>query len=135
METLIHLRILLPTGPFLDKKLVSRIIVETGQGAYGLLPNRLDCVAALVPSILTYESQKEGETFIAIDNGILIKTHQDVYIFVRNAIKGHELGKLTEAIKSEYIEVDDFEKEVRSVLAKLESGFLRQFQEILTDQH
>jgi len=50
-----NLKILLPFQVFAANTGVSRIIAETHQGSFGILPNRLDCVAALVPGILIYE--------------------------------------------------------------------------------
>jgi F-type H+-transporting ATPase subunit epsilon len=48
-QSLMHLKILLPYGVFADRPSVSRIVAETGHGSFGLLPHRLDCVAALGP--------------------------------------------------------------------------------------
>ncbi|WP_269849304.1 hypothetical protein [Methanosarcina horonobensis] len=42
-----NLRILLPFQIFAEKKGVSRIVAEGREGSFGLLPHRLDCVAAL----------------------------------------------------------------------------------------
>ena len=79
-----NLKILLPFQVFAEKSGVSRIVMETTEGAYGLLPQRLDCVAALVPGILTYETESEGEVFVAVDEGIMVKTGPDVLISVLN---------------------------------------------------
>ena len=46
------LRVLLPFQVFAEKTGVSRIVAETRTGSFGLLPRRLDCVAALTPGIL-----------------------------------------------------------------------------------
>ncbi len=59
--TRITLKILLPFRIFTEKTGVSRIVAETREGSFGLLPRRLDCVAALTPGILTYENAAEGE--------------------------------------------------------------------------
>ena len=53
---------------------MSRIVAETREGSFGLLPHRLDCVAALAPGILIYETEAEGEVFVAVDEGVLVKT-------------------------------------------------------------
>ena len=66
-----------------------RIVAETPDGSFGLLPHRLDCVAALAPGILTYESRSKGEICVAVDEGVLIKTGPSVFISVRNAIPGN----------------------------------------------
>ncbi len=50
---LMHLKVLLPFQVFAENTGVSRIVAETREGSFGLLPHRLDCVAALVPGILS----------------------------------------------------------------------------------
>ncbi len=125
-----HLKILQPFGLFLDRSDVKRIVVETYQGGYGLLPNRLDGVAAVEPGIFTYESEQEGTVYLAVDQGILIKTEAEVLVSVRKVIGGKPLGQLHQAIEEEFLKVDDREKDVRAVLAKLEVGFMRQFQKL-----
>ena len=122
-----NLKVLLPFKVFAEKTGVSRIVAESRDGAFGLLPHRLDCVAALAPGILVFETKDEGEVYIAVDEGILVKTGTDVLVSVRNAIGGANLGKLREAVEQEFLELDEQEKSVRSVLAKLESGFVRRF--------
>ena len=42
-----NLKILLPFQVFAERAGVTRIVVETREGSFGLLPHRLDCVAAL----------------------------------------------------------------------------------------
>ena len=125
-----HLRILLPYGIFDEQPNVQRLVVETANGAYGFLPNRLDCVANLVPGILTYETAEKGEVYTAIDIGVMIKTGQDVVVSVRNALSGADLGALQSTVERKFRVLDEREKDVRSVLAKLESGFMRQLQKI-----
>ena len=49
------LKILLPFQILEERSRVSRIVAETPSGSFGLLPHRLDCVAALVPGILTFQ--------------------------------------------------------------------------------
>ena len=122
-----HLKVLLPFRIFAEKSGVSRVVVETRAGSFGLLPKRLDCVAALAPGILVYETAAEGEVYLAIDEGVLVKTGADVLVSVRNAIAGTDLDRLRETVEREFTELDEQEKSVRSVVAKLESGFVRRF--------
>ena len=121
------LKLLLPFQIFDEKTGVSRIVAETREGSFGLLPHRLDCVAPLAPGILVFETAAEGEVCVAVDEGVLVKTGLDVLVSVRNAIGGTDLGKLREAVEREFMNLDEQEKSVRSVLAKLESGFIRRF--------
>lgn len=125
---LIHLKILLPFQVFADLHGVKRIVAETHNGSFGLLPHRLDCTASLAPGILIYETEKEGEVFIAIDEGILVKVGTDVMVSVRNAIGGENLGNLHKAIEKRFLNVDEQEKNVRQVMTKLEIGFIRRFE-------
>jgi F-type H+-transporting ATPase subunit epsilon len=120
-----NLKVLLPFQVFAEKTGVTRIVAETRQGSFGLLPHRLDCVAALAPGILIYEDEAEGEVYLAVDEGVLIKTGPNVVVSVRNALAGTDLGKLRAAIEQEFLHLDEQEKNVRSVLAKMESGFIR----------
>ena len=123
-KTLMNLKVLLPFQIFADKSAVSRIVAETYEGSFGLLPHRLDCVAALAPGILIYENESEGEVFLAVDEGVLVKTGLDVVISVRNAIGGTDLGKLREAVEHEFRNLNERELNVRSVMEKMESGFI-----------
>ncbi|MCG6881436.1 MAG: F0F1 ATP synthase subunit epsilon [Deltaproteobacteria bacterium] len=131
--TLMNLRVLLPFRIFALKSGVSRIVAETRKGSFGLLPHRLDCVAALAPGILIYENETEGEVYVAVDEGVLIKTGLDVVVSVRNAISGKELGRLREAVDQEFLNLDEREQNVRSVLAKMETGFIRRLAEFHHD--
>jgi F-type H+-transporting ATPase subunit epsilon len=108
---------------------VQRIVAQTLQGSVGIWPHRLDCVTALTPGILTYETEAGVEVFLAADEGVLVKAGADVLVSVRNAIGGTDLDKLHEAVKQEFLNVDEQAKSVRSVLATMESGFIRRFLE------
>ena len=132
-STLMNLKVLLPFRIFAETTGVSRIIAETGEGSFGLLPHRLDCVAALTPGILIYEKETEGEVCVAVDAGVLVKTGLDVCVSVRNAIGGTDLGQLREAVEREFLNLDEREQMVRSVLAKMESGFIRRLAEFHHD--
>jgi F-type H+-transporting ATPase subunit epsilon len=122
-----NLKVLLPFQIFAEKTGVSRIVADTHDGSFGLLPHRLDCVAALAPGILTYETEAEGEVFVAVDEGVLVKTGPDVLVSVRRAIGGRDLDQLRESVEKEFLTLDERERSVRSVMAKLETGLLRRF--------
>lgn len=124
-SALMNLKVLLPFRVFAAKRGVSRIVAETREGSFGILPHRLDCVAVIVPGILTYETEAEGEVFLAVDEGVLVKTGTDVLVSVRNAIGGTDLGRLREAVEQEFLTINEQEQSVRSVMAKMESGFIR----------
>jgi F-type H+-transporting ATPase subunit epsilon len=125
-----NLKVLLPFGVFADKISVSRIVAETGEGSFGLLPHRLDCVGVLVPGILIYETAKDGETCLAVDQGVLVKAGPDVLVSVRRAIAGSDLGQLRHAVQREFETVGEEEQIARAVMARLESGFLSRLAEM-----
>ena len=120
-----NLKILVPSQVFAEKSGLSRIVAETSDGSFGVLPHRLDCVAVLCPGILVYENDAEGEAYIAIDQGIFIKTGIDVLVSVRNAIVGRELGQLRQAVEQEFLHLNEQEQSLRSSLMKMESGLIR----------
>jgi F-type H+-transporting ATPase subunit epsilon len=124
-----NLKILLPFEVFAEKTGVARIIAETREGSFGLLPHRLDCVAALVPGILTYETKEDGTVYVAVDEGVLVKTGADVLVSVRHAIGGTDLSQLHEAVKREFMTIDEQERDVRAAVASMESGFVRRIAE------
>ena len=122
---LMNLKILLPYRIFAEETGVARIVAENLEGSFGLVPHRLDCVAALAPGILIYENEREGEVCVAVDEGVLVKTGLDVLVSVRNAIGGTDLGQLHEAVDREFLNLNDQEQDVRSVMARMESDFIR----------
>ncbi len=122
-----HLKVLLPFRVFADKTEVLRIVVETSDGSFGLLPRRRDCIAAMVPGILTYESEAEGEVFIAVDEGVLIKIGDEVHASVRRALGGADLASLRDAVRRDYLTLDALELGAREATLKLESGFVSRF--------
>ncbi|MEO7940537.1 MAG: F0F1 ATP synthase subunit epsilon [Burkholderiaceae bacterium] len=122
-----QLEILLPFQVFADEAAVSRVVVQTRQGSLGLLPHRLDCVATLRPGILLYETAADGEVFVAVDQGVLVKTGQRVQVSVRRAIRGSDLHQLRAAVEREYLAIDEQEQNVRSAMDRLETGLLRRF--------
>ena len=122
-----NLKILLPFEIFAEEMKVARIVAETFEGSFGILPNRLDCVAALVPGIFIYETASEGEVFVAVDQGILIKTGPDVLVSARRAFGGSDLSQLHETVETEFLTLDEQQQNVRNVMAKLETGFLHRF--------
>ena len=122
-----NLKVLLPFQVFADRTGVSRIVAETREGAFGLLPHRLDCVAVLAPGILTYATDADGEVYLAVDEGVLVKTGPTVLVSVRRAIGGTDLGQLRAAVEQEFLTLDAQEQGLRSVMARLETGVLRRF--------
>lgn len=124
-----NLKISIPSEVVLEKTGVVRIVAESPNGFFGLLPARLDCTACLVPGILLFETQEEGERFVAVDEGLLVKVGPNVHVSVRNAVIANELGTIQQIIKDQILARSEQEKRMRSMLAKLESDFIRNLME------
>ena len=123
-QRLMSLKVLMPFQVFADKSEVSRIVAWTRAGSFGILPHRRDCVAALTPGILVYETAADGEIMVAVDEGVLVKAGMDVLISVRRAVGGKDLGRLKEQVEKEFLALDGQEAQVRSVVDKLEAGLV-----------
>ena len=119
-----HLKILLPSEVFADQTEVLRIVAETSVGSVGILPRRLDCAAVLTPGILIYQTAAQGDVYVAVDAGVLVKTGKQVSVSVRRAFVGDSLEQLRDVVEQEFLSMDDQEQDVRQVMAKLEVGFL-----------
>jgi F-type H+-transporting ATPase subunit epsilon len=126
-----NLKVLLPFQVFAQRSGVTRIVAEGRNGYFGLLPNRLDCVAALVPGIFFYSTLEEGTAYLAVDEGVLVKSGIDVLVSVRRAVGGTDLATLHEAVKREFLALDSKERDVRAAIVKMEGslvGRLAEFQ-------
>ena len=125
-----ELEILLPFKVFLRRGDVAEVVAESREGLFALLPRRLDCVAALVPGILTYRVRGEPAIFLAVDEGVLVKTGDRVMVSARQAFGGMDLPQLHAAVKREFMRVDAEEREVRAAVERLEANFIRRLAEL-----
>jgi F-type H+-transporting ATPase subunit epsilon len=125
-----RLRILLPYGVFACVEGVTRIVVMTPAGSFGLLPRRLDCATVLSPGLLSYSTATAPDAHLAVDAGVLVKTGADVLVCVRHANAGADLGGLRRAVEQEFLNLSEQEKSIRTTLAHLESGLIRGFLEL-----
>jgi F-type H+-transporting ATPase subunit epsilon len=55
---------------------------------------------------------------------VLVKASMDVLVSVRRALGGADLAGLRASVEQEFLTLDEREKSVRSVIAKLEVGLL-----------
>jgi F-type H+-transporting ATPase subunit epsilon len=119
------LKVLLPASVFIEAD-VTKVIAEAENGSFGILPRHIDFVAALVPGILSFEwADGRGEEFAAVDEGILVKCGADVTVAIRKAVRSKDLGELRRMVEEEFKVLDEQEKRTRSILARLETDFVR----------
>jgi F-type H+-transporting ATPase subunit epsilon len=126
---MMHLKVMQPTHVSIDQP-VTKVTVEDESGSFGLLPQHVDWIAALVPGILSFESETGEEIFLAIDEGILVKQGTMVWVSVRNAVRGVDLETLQQTVQQQFRQLDDREQRARSTLARLETSFVREFMEL-----
>ena len=121
-----RLKVLLPTEILLDTA-VSKVIAEGEDGSFCLEPKHIDFVSALVPGLLSYFTAEGIEQFIGIDEGILVKCGREVRVSTREAVLGDNPKVLHSTILQRISELDEHERNARSVLARLEAGVAKQF--------
>ncbi|WP_448571629.1 F0F1 ATP synthase subunit epsilon [Trichothermofontia sp.] len=126
---MMHLKVMQPTEVLVNQR-VTKVTAEGENGSFCLLPQHVDWIAALVPGILSFESETGEEVFLAIDAGILVKQGAVVWISVRNALRGNRLETLQEAVQQQFRDLDEREQRARSMLARLETSFVREFMEL-----
>lgn len=125
----IRLRVLLPNEVFLHEDQVIKLTVRSVVGSLGIFPHRRDCVVALTPGVLAYSQAGKGEQYVAVDEGVLVKTGLVVEVAARNAIRGAELGTLFDSVREQFLKLDTDEEQVRFSVRKLESALVRKMVE------
>lgn len=108
----------------------TRLFAEAENGAFGMLPNHIDFVTALVPSVLILTLADGEERIFGIDEGILVKKGHDVDIAIRRGVHGEDLASLRETVQESFVEVDEEERVARSALSRLEAGIVRRFADL-----
>ena len=124
-----RLKLLTPTETVMDEVVV-KINAEGPDGLFCLLPRHRDWVATLVPGILGLTTPDGGETFVAVDQGVLVKCGDEVLVSVRRAVRDGDLAGLRQVVETRFRRYDDQEKAARSAVARLEAGVIRRFLEL-----
>ncbi|MEC7727068.1 MAG: ATPase [Pseudomonadota bacterium] len=119
----------LPTRMLFEGR-ARKLFAVAENGAFGMLPNHIDFVTSLVPSVLILTLEDGHEQIFGIDEGILVKQGHKVDIAIRRGAKGEDLDTLQESVRKEFIEVDEDERVARSALSRLEAGMVRRFADL-----
>ena len=122
-----NLEILIPSEVFLNDS-ADKISAEAVDGAFTVLPRHIDYVTALVPGLLIYEKNNK-EIFIALDEGVLVKQGENVYVSALNAVRGENLPTLKNTVKEKFQKLDEREHKSRSALAMLEGSIIKKLRE------
>lgn len=119
----------LPTR-VLYQGMTRKLFAVAENGAFGMLPNHIDFVTSLVPSVLILTLANGHEQIFGIDEGILVKKGHQVDIAIRRGVAGEDLDSLQESVRKNFIEVDEDERVARSALSRLEAGMVRRFADL-----
>lgn len=118
------LKVCLPLEELFEQKGVTRIVIETTVGSMGLLPRRQDCVALIVPGIVVMEVDGK-ESYMVVDEGVLVKTGPAVSLSVRHAVVHADLGQLKKAMELRLLQQSDEDRRMQETLSRIEGGVLR----------
>jgi F-type H+-transporting ATPase subunit epsilon len=65
-------------------------------------------------------------TYVALDEGVLVKAGADVRISVRRAVGGSDLEALKDTVQRSFAVTDQSQRDVRAALSKMEAGIVGQ---------
>ena len=99
-------------------------------GSSGILPNHIDFVTALIPSVLTLQTQEGEELVFGIDEGLLVKKGHTVDVAIRRGVIGDDLDSLRETVRETFVDMDESERMARSALSRLEANMVRSFADL-----
>lgn len=105
----------------------TKLNAVAADGSFGILPNHVDFVTALVPSILLLTTPSGDERIFGIDEGVLVKHGHSVEIAVRRGVESVDLGSLGGSVRDSFAHMEDEERVARSALARLEADLVRGF--------
>ena len=119
----------LPTRTLFDGR-ANRISAVAPNGAFGILPNHVDFVTAIVPSVLTLRLADGSEEIFGLDEGLLVKKGHHVVVVALRGVHGDDLGTLQDTVAASFIQMDEEERQARSALSRLEADMVRRFAEL-----
>lgn len=122
-----RLKLILPYRTILDKK-VEKITAPGSNGDFQILPRHIDGTWTLRAGILTITTDKDK--YYAINQGVVVKQGNIVYLSTFQAIAGESLRELSQTVEDSLKILDEREKKAREVLIRLEMDTIKRFIEI-----
>lgn len=108
----------------------ARLTAVAPTGAFGIWPNHVDFVTALVASVMTLRLVDGTEAIFGIDEGLLVKKGHEVSVATLRGVHGDDLGSLRQTVETSFIQIDEEERQARSALSRLEADMVRRFAEL-----
>lgn len=105
----------------------TRLRGEAIDGSFGILPNHIDFVTALVPSVLLITQPDGHERIFGIDEGLLVKKGHKVELAVWRGVESDDLDTLRTTIGGSFAGLEDEERVARAALSRLEADMVRRF--------
>ncbi len=105
----------------------ARLTATAADGAFGMLPNHVDYVTELVPSVLLITQPDGRERIFGVDVGLLVKEGHKVDVIVRRGVEGDDLETLRDTVGGSFAEMEDEERAARAALSRLEADMVRRF--------
>lgn len=127
-----NLRVFLPDHILIEEEVV-KINAEAVNGSFTLLPRHIDYVTALVPGLLSYETQSGEERFLAVNGGILVKAGPEVNISTMEATASRDLGELSRLVAEKYQALEEHEREAHVALTRLEIAMFQRLLELRSE--
>ncbi len=119
-----RLLITVPTHVLLDEPVV-KVVAESPEGSFGLLPRHLDLATLLVPGLLTFTRPDGEEAIVAVDHGTLVKVGDRVRVACRRALLASDPQEAERAVRDRFLRESEREKLARAALARLEIDVVR----------
>lgn len=129
MSTDMQVTLHLPTHALFAGR-ATKLFAVAQNGSFGILPNHIDFVTALVPSVLTLQTPEGEELVFGIDEGLLVKKGHTIDVAVRRGVIGDDLETLRETVRETFVDMDENERMARSALSRLEANMVRSFADL-----
>lgn len=118
-----------PSGVLVDQS-VRRVSAESVHGAFTILERHADTALLVVPGLLAFHDDENIETFVAVDNGVLVKAGAQVRVACQRAVVSGDLGSAEAAVRSRFLERSESDQRARAALLRLEAEILRRLGEM-----
>jgi F-type H+-transporting ATPase subunit epsilon len=129
MASDMHVTLRLPTRTLFEGRAL-RLSAVAANGGFGILPNHVDYVTEIVPSVLVLELVDGSEEIFGLDEGLLVKRGHQVDVVVLRGVRGNDLDRLKETVETSFVQMDEEERQARSELSRLEADLVRRFAEL-----